>query len=161
MLISVVFPCLAVLSRDGGARMDYSVVGGGEGVVSVVDGVLVSGLTPGHAALQITAHEESGITQTLILVVKVRASPTSYIFIQVRSKNLHINTQTPILVAWGRAGNRPVGLYAIYSPLKHLRKKEDNNFLHQEEIFKAVVKLFLKKLKRNIHFNLHTTMFSM
>ena len=40
--------------------------------VQVEDGVLVSGSNLGQAALQLTAQEEFGINQTLVLLVKVR-----------------------------------------------------------------------------------------
>ena len=39
--------------------------------VMVDDGVLMSGSHSGQAALQITAQEEFGINQTLVLLVKV------------------------------------------------------------------------------------------
>ena len=39
--------------------------------VQVEDGILVSGSNSGQAALQVTAQEEFGINQTLVLLVKV------------------------------------------------------------------------------------------
>jgi len=54
--------------------MLYRVVGGTPDVVTVEEGVLVSGSSSGQAALHITAVEESGVTQTLVIVVKVRYS---------------------------------------------------------------------------------------
>ncbi|XP_053384665.1 nuclear pore membrane glycoprotein 210-like [Mercenaria mercenaria] len=61
-------------NRDGGAKMSYSVLGSNPDVVQVVDDVLVSGSNSGQAALHITAQEESGVTQTLVLNVKVWTS---------------------------------------------------------------------------------------
>ena len=58
--------------RDGGAKMSYSVLGSNPDVVQVVDDVLISGSNSGQAALHITAQEESGVTQTLVLNVNVR-----------------------------------------------------------------------------------------
>lgn len=63
-----------VVYRDGGAKMQYSVIGGSTDVVTVEEGVLKSGSLTGRAALHITAIEESGISQTLVIVVKVSIS---------------------------------------------------------------------------------------
>lgn len=51
--------------------MSYTVLGGGAGVVRVKEGLLISGSTSGQAALQVIATEDSGVVQTLVIVVKV------------------------------------------------------------------------------------------
>lgn len=57
--------------RDGGAKMLYKVIGGTSDVVTVEEGALISGSNSGQAALHITAVEESGVSQTLVIMVKV------------------------------------------------------------------------------------------
>ncbi|XP_052218938.1 nuclear pore membrane glycoprotein 210-like isoform X2 [Dreissena polymorpha] len=72
-------------NRDGGAKMSYTVLGGlPGGVVRVKDGLLISGSTPGQAALQVVATEDSGVVQTLVIVVKVK--PVSYLMINSETK---------------------------------------------------------------------------
>ena len=64
-----------VYSRDGSARMSYEVISvhSDSSVVSVKDGgVITSGSSTGEAHLQITAFEEFGTNQTVVLLVKVR-----------------------------------------------------------------------------------------
>ena len=63
------------MSRDGSAKMIYTVMSADSSdTVQVEDGVLVSGSNSGQAALQLTAQEEFGINQTLVLLVKVTHS---------------------------------------------------------------------------------------
>ena len=58
--------------RDGSAKMIYTVMSAeNSDTVQVEDGILMSGSNSGQAALQVTAQEEFGINQTLILLVKV------------------------------------------------------------------------------------------
>ena len=61
-------------NRDGGAKMTYKIMSTDSisDIVRVEDGVLISGSSTGQAALHITAQEEFGISQTLVLLVKVR-----------------------------------------------------------------------------------------
>ncbi|XP_052800976.1 nuclear pore membrane glycoprotein 210-like [Mya arenaria] len=81
-------------NRDGGAQMSYEVVGQGREVATVVDGVLISGPTQGQAALHVTAMEESGVVQTLVVMVKVK--PVSYLMInsdtQLRTSGQTLST---------------------------------------------------------------------
>ena len=52
--------------------MIYTVMSTDNGdTVAIEDGVLISGSNSGQAALHITAQEEFGINQTLVLLIKV------------------------------------------------------------------------------------------
>lgn len=51
--------------------MQYKIIGSSSDVLSVEERVLVSGSNSGQAVLHITAIEELGVTQTLVIMVKV------------------------------------------------------------------------------------------
>ncbi|XP_076471495.1 nuclear pore membrane glycoprotein 210-like [Babylonia areolata] len=71
-------------NRDVGAVVSYRVVseGGEEGVVRVdKKGQLVTGPIPGTAVVHVTAQEDFGVNQTLVLLVKVK--PVSYLMLNL------------------------------------------------------------------------------
>ena len=73
---------VSILFRDGSAKMIYTIMSTDNGdTVAVEDDVLISGSNPGQAALHITAQEEFGINQTLVILVKVRTLEHSYLII--------------------------------------------------------------------------------
>ena len=59
--------------------MIYTVMSTDNGdTVAIEDGVLISGSNSGQAALHITAQEEFGINQTLVLLIKVGNNKAFY-----------------------------------------------------------------------------------
>ena len=59
--------------------MIYTVMSTDNGdTVAIEDGVLISGSNSGQAALHITAQEEFGINQTLVLLIKVGIYNSAY-----------------------------------------------------------------------------------
>ncbi|KAJ8299580.1 hypothetical protein KUTeg_023640 [Tegillarca granosa] len=88
-------------NRDGSAKMTYTILPSDEGlaVVNVSDGgLLTTGSANGQAALHITAQEEFGTSQTLVLLIKVK--PVSY---------LMINSDTTLKTNGGILKEVPVG----------------------------------------------------
>ncbi|CAH1786082.1 unnamed protein product [Owenia fusiformis] len=103
-------------NRDGSARLTYKVQQQEGGLKSskqsvvTVDGAgqVVSGRSSGQASLLITAHEDFGINQTMVILIKVK--PVSYMM---------LNADTIIHTSGGLLKNLPVGTSLSYTISYH------------------------------------------
>ncbi|XP_077992157.1 nuclear pore membrane glycoprotein 210-like [Glandiceps talaboti] len=90
-------------NRDGAAQMTYSIQNGGGISKAVVDvdamGHVKSSALSGHSSILVTSHEEFGINQTLVILVKVK--PVSY---------LSINCESTVTTTGQKLFSFPVGI---------------------------------------------------
>ena len=77
-------------NRDGTARLTYHIemdeLGESPVVMVTKAGQLVSAAGSGHASLVVTAHEDFGVNQTIVILVKVNPFP----LLGIRDKYLQI-----------------------------------------------------------------------
>ncbi|KAK3608986.1 hypothetical protein CHS0354_020538 [Potamilus streckersoni] len=97
-------------NRDGAAKLIFEVISSDNtpAIVHVIESVLETGATAGQAALRITAQEEFGTNQTIVLLIKVK--PVSYMM---------INSRTPLRTSDGQLSAVPRGATLFFSITYH------------------------------------------
>ncbi|XP_067655062.1 nuclear pore membrane glycoprotein 210-like isoform X1 [Haliotis asinina] len=97
-------------NRDLAARLTYHVLHNSDKSVVTMkqNGIIVSGVQTGTAALHVTAQEDFGVNQTLVILVKVK--PVSFVM---------INADTPLLASSGHLSSIPVGTTLKFSVSYH------------------------------------------
>ncbi|XP_063400570.1 nuclear pore membrane glycoprotein 210-like [Mytilus trossulus] len=128
LLISPNSDATVKTNRDGSARMSYQVLSANsdKAIITVKDGgVITSGASCGEAHLQITAFEEFGTNQTVVLLIKVKT--VAYMM---------INSNTALRTNSGQLKKIPVGVTLQLSVSYH----DDVG----EEFFATNVKMYYR-----------------
>ncbi|CAC5367420.1 NUP210 [Mytilus coruscus] len=128
LLISPNSEATVKTNRDGSARMSYQVLSANsdKAIITVKDGgVITSGASCGEAHLQITAFEEFGTNQTVVLLIKVKT--VAYMM---------INSETALRTNSGQLKKIPVGVTLQLSVSYH----DDVG----EEFFATNVKMYYR-----------------